>query len=511
MTKKLLQPIDRVAIALVLFLSLVMGLLVGGTKACGKDCFLFTGARVRDFNWEGEKIGAENTAFILSFDRPMDQASVENNLVIEPPLAGKISWAGRRLAYTLETPAPYGTEYKVTLRGAREQFLGQDKPGNLMRPFVGQFSTRDRVFAYIGGEGEEKDRLILYNWTKHKSTILTPPDLIVIDFQPYPQGDHEVARVGDRILFSAIERQEGNQSLQENKLYTVETGLSHNSTKSISNFSQTHKIEQILDNQVYQNLKFQISQNGKIIVVQRVHRQNPGEFGLWIIEENKEPQPLNNSPGGDFLLAPDSQTLAIAQGEGIAILPLEQEAKPLDFLPKFGRVVSFSRDGRGAAMVNFNTDNPDLRYTRSLYFVNNQNVQQKLLDTNGSIIDCEFNPTATHLYCLLTQLLEGEEYQELPYLAEIELKTAKVLPLFTLPNYQDIQISMASDGLGLLFDQVTTTEASNIEDVPRTNSGEVITSGSIWLLIPPSVTSTNSGKPQLEQLPLAGFRPQWLP
>ncbi len=50
----------------------------------------------------------QNISDVLTFDRPMDHASVEKNLVIDPPLPGKLSWAGRRLAYTLTSPIPYG-------------------------------------------------------------------------------------------------------------------------------------------------------------------------------------------------------------------------------------------------------------------------------------------------------------------------------------------------------------------------------------------------------------------
>ena len=95
-----------------------------------------------------------------------------------------------------------------------------------------------------------------------------------------------------------------------------------------------------------------------------------------MLKDQGKPQPLNVR-GGEFLITPDSQTLAIAKGEGIALLPLKPGANPLDFLPKFGRVLSFSRDGRAAAMVNYNTDNAKLKYTRSLFYVNNQGIQKE--------------------------------------------------------------------------------------------------------------------------------------
>jgi dipeptidyl aminopeptidase/acylaminoacyl peptidase len=490
---KVLQPIDRVAIALILLLSLVIGLLVGGSQVCGTNCFFHSGPRVSDFTWQNRQIGAEDTAFILTFDRPMNEASVEQNLSIDPSLPGKISWAGNKIAYTLTAPAPYGTNYELELEGAKEQ-IGQQQ-GQTIEPFIGRFSSRDRAFAYIGVQGEERGRLIFYNWTKDKKKILTPAALVVMDFEFYPKGE--------KILFSAARNENEGQGLPDNQLYSVTTELSSNTS---------NKVNLIVDSKDYYNLQFDLSQNGEIIVVQRVSKKDPGDFGLWMIRDSKRPQPLNNPPGGDFLIAPDSKTLAMAQGEGIALMPLEPDAQPIDFLPKFGTIVNFSRDGRSAVMVNFNTDNPKLRYIKSLYLVNNQGLQKKLLDTDGSILDCQFDPNATTLYCLLTKLLEGEEYQEQPYLASIDLKTNKLTPILAFPKYQNITMSLASDGLGVLFDQVVAAGTSTKEDdFLRTDSGEAIARSNLWLTIPPSVTPSESSKADLEKLPLLGFHPQWSP
>jgi hypothetical protein len=498
--KGLLQPIDKIAIALMVTFSLAIWLLVWGGNACDTNCLFHTGPKVSNFSWQNKQIGREDRAFLLTFDRPMARSEIEANLTIEPPLSGKISWSGRRLAYTLDAPVPYGETYQVSLAGAREKFAGNQQLGNLMRPFVSKFHSRDRAFAYIGTQGPEKGRLILYNWTQQEKKILTPPNLTVFEFEPYPQGD--------RLLFSAADKQSGSDAIRSLKLYTVTTGLDRdNSEESIP------QIKLLLDNQKYQNNKFDLSADGKKIVVQRIHRHNSEDFGLWLLQENSRPQPLNNGAVGDFLLAPDSQTLAVAQGEGIALLPLQPEAEPLDFLPKFGRVVTFSADGSAAAMINYNTDNPDLRYTRSLFYVNNQGKQKELVNTDGSILDCQFNPTATHLYCLLTKLQKGKEYREKPYLAEINLETSVLTPLFALPQYQDNQISMAPDGLGVLFDQLLTTKPSqeNNSSLPTTNSGETIIDSRLWLLIPAFSQLSDSQVHQVEQLPLIGFHPQWLP
>ncbi|BAU67323.1 hypothetical protein STA3757_47340 [Stanieria sp. NIES-3757] len=487
------SSIDKIAIAIILTLSLVIGGLLWSEAACETGCLFHTGPKVSHFTWENKPIGREERAFLLTFNRPMDRSSVEANLRIQPPLPGKFSWSGLRLAYTLDNPAPYGENYLISLKGAQERFPGSEQLGELIQPFKSEFYSRDRAFAYLGSQEEERGRLVLYNWTQKTKTILTPPELTVFEFEPYPQGD--------LILFSAAKRDLGMDAVNHLQLYTV-------STEVIAN--QTPELKLILDHQGYQNQKFDLSQDGKIIVVQRINRKDPTDFGLWLIKERQKPEPLQNSSGGDFLIAPDSQTLAVAQGEGIALLPLQPDAEPLDFLPKFGRVVSFAPDGTAAAMVNYNTDNPKLKYTRSLFYVNNQGIQKELLNTKGSILDCQFNPNVTHLYCLLTELKQDTEYKEQPYLAEINLKTNQINPLLALPEYQDSQISMAPDGLGVLFDQILTTESGDGASLPATSSGETIVNSRLWLLLPPT-ESTEDSSHQLEELPLIGFHPQWLP
>ena len=78
---------------------------------------------------------------------------------------------------------------------------------------------------------------------------------------------------------------------------------------------------------------------------------------------------------------------------------------------------------------------------------------------------------------MLTQLLNGEEYTERPYIALIDLETGKQKPLVLLPNQQDVQMSLSPDGLALLFDQVVTATTfydPSQSNVPRTDDGEAI-------------------------------------
>ncbi|MEH2155790.1 Ig-like domain-containing protein [Nostoc sp.] len=496
-SKTFIQPLDRIAIALMLLLSVLIGLIILQGDVVT--------ARVREFTWQNQQIGAEDNSFTLTFSRPMEVKSVEDNLKIEPPLAGKFSWAGRRMVYTLVTPAPYGTNYKVQLQGAKDKFAQQEGKNRVIQPFTGSFRTRDRVILYIGTDQEEQGRLVLYNLTQEQKRVLTPKDLVVIDFESFPDGE--------KILFSA--RAANNPELLSAQLYTVTTGVS---SKSGQKAESGGKIDLTLDSKDYQNLKFDLSPDGQTIVIQRGNKTNPGDFGLWFMPaisdasaEKPTPKRLQSQPGGDFMITPDSKAVAVAQGQGAAILPLQSDAnKPLDFLPQFGLVQAFSKDGSQAAMVKFNTD-----YTRDLFLVTNQGVQKQLLKTTGSIVGCQFDIASPTLYCLLTQLVSKEQYIEQPYVVAIDLKTGQQKPLLVLPPAQrNVQMSLSADGLGLLFDQVvpqTNTTASLPTNTLKTDDGDTIATSSLWLmpLLPIADATTVEIRP--EQLPLAGFHPRWLP
>jgi Tol biopolymer transport system component len=409
------------------------------------------------------------------------------------------------MVYTLLTPAPYGTNYQVKLEKGQDKYSQAEGKNRVMQPFTGSFSTRNRVILYIGSAPEIQGQLVLYNLTQEHKKVLTPKDLIVMDFEPFPNGE--------KILFSA--RSAKNPDLLSAQLYTVSTGISSQIGTEIA---AAGKVDLILDNKEYQNLKFDLSADGKIIVIQRGKRDNPGDFALWYLStsndnsaEKPTPKRLQGQPGGDFLITPDSKAVAVSQGQGTAIVSLDGDSnKPLDFLPQFGLVQAFSKDGSQAAMVKFNTD-----YTRDLFLVTNQGVQKQLLKTTGSILSCQFDSASPSLYCLVTQLISKEQYIEQPYLVSIDLKTGKQKPLLLLPPAQrNVQTSLAPDGLGFLFDQVVPI-ANNTTPLPantlKTDDGEPIASSSLWLMpMLPIADNTNIDiKP--EQLPLMGFHPHWLP
>ncbi|PZU94267.1 MAG: hypothetical protein DCF32_22945 [Leptolyngbya sp.] len=472
------QPLDRLAMTIIAGLSLALGLLIlSGDHAT---------ARVRDFTWQDRQVGAEDQAFLLTFSRPMDVASVEQNLPLDPPLPGKVSWAGRRMAYTLTEPLPYGESFSVSLAQARDRYAATAKSSSRFEPFQSQFETRPRAFLYIGAEGDEANRLVLADLSRQERTILTPKNLSVMAFEPYP--------LGDRVLFSASDTSQAG-SLLNQQIYTVTTGLTPRppidfaaprpllwqqlwpQKKAVPSGETTL----VLDNSTYQNLKFDLSADGQTIVVQRVNQQNPADFGPWVVRQGAAPQPIETEPGGDFLIAPDNQSLLLLQGQGTAIIDLGSEkargpSQPLDFLPNYGRVLDLSADGSAAAMVNFNQDDPEKRFTESLFLVTNQGREEELLQVSGAIVDAQFDPARQVLYVLASELVEAppapdalqseDAYAEQPLLLAITLDNGQASPLLRLPQQQRIHMSVAPDGRSLLLDLAGPTTAEDAIGAP---------------------------------------------
>lgn len=507
-----IQPLDQLAITVMVVLSLaIVGLLWGGHQSQPK---------VREFSWQSQVIGADDTAFVLTFNRPMDHASVEENLQIGPPLTGKFSWSGRRMFYTLNTPAPYGSQYQIALQNAREQYTGSTAKGDRIAPFTGQFRTRDRTFVYIGVQGEEDGRLILYNLTRQQKKFLTPNYLVVQSYTIDPTGT-TVSFLGSDRALSPEEQLYGLKLYQSPIDQAVAPPISASATPTPSEenaLGMPLLPNEILSNRDYINQKFQLSPDGQFLVVQRVSRKDPSDVGLWRVTPGLPPERLKIEAGGEFQITADSKSLAISQGEGVTLLPLQASARPkasedTQFLAKFAKVLDFSRDGRYAAAIKFNSST----YTRSLYILDSQQGEKEYFRTKGSILQAQFDPTGRYLYCLITELIPGKVYREQPYFGAVDVKTEKFQPLLLLPEQREMTVSLAPDGLALLFDQLllvspnTLSQSVNSNTAKRLVDGQLVQSSYQWLLPlnPLEAGGVKALDPQ--RLPLLGLQPRWLP
>jgi hypothetical protein len=502
------STLDRLALTLMAVLLLVTLLVMAiGDKSA---------PYVREFSWQNQEIGADDTAFTLNFSRSMQRSQVESQLYatrlptaqnrserlpISQMLPGKVSWAGKKMLYTLETPVPYGNRYQLELQGVSAANRNGQSIGRLMNPFASKFTVRERIFAFIAATGVNQGRLVLNQFGKSPEVVLTPANLVVTDFRFLPKG------MG--IIYTAIPATDQVANvplLASQQIYRVVIGGGQSSNQD----SQL-----VLDSQEYQNIKFELAPDGKNIVVQRINRRNSKDAGIWSLSLEPGAAPQKISEGGDFLITPDSAAIAVAEGQGVAITPLTPAVQPWDFLPKFGMVLSFARDGQAAAMVKFNND-----YTRALFLVTNQGTQKELVKIRGDFKNAQFSPDGKTLYCITEeQAVSADPESETaetngipqPYLIAIDTTTAQAVPLLQLPPQPGIILSLSPDGRALLFDQVVTAPKVAGAKMLSTPDGQAIQQGLIWLMPLPRSIAGFPAKIQPEQLPVAGFFPQWAP
>ncbi len=474
---KILKPLDRVALLSILFLTVLIGLLLWGGD--------HTHPRVREFSWKNQQVGINDVAFVLTFNRPMNWESVAANLSIQPPLPGKLSWSGRRLAYTLTEPVPYGQTFKLELDQAVAAQAGQAQP-SIMQPFRHQFHSRDLAFAYLGIAGSENGRLALKNLTQKTQQVLTPPNLTVLNFK--------VNSSHDRILFMAIDRTDPKQTIFEAKLYAT-------------SLKQPGKPQLLLDNAAAQILKFDVTPNGETTVVQRYGRKENRTISLSILaDDGSVREVINNNVDGDFVITPDGQTVAVSQNQGVGIVPLGPDVTlPTDkFLPHFHHALGFARDGTAALMVKENTD-----ATQSLFWVPNQGDEQNLLTTTGYLFDAQLDPISQTVYCLYSEFNPDADFRSDLQLSAISLKTGHQQEMKTFPGQATGHLSLAPDYSGLLYEELSVTDQPH-SSVVKNVVGQTITESKLWLL--PLTAEAKSPKPMIKfRIVASGLQPAWIP
>jgi hypothetical protein len=483
------SPLDRAALTLMaLLLILTVALLAIGDRSK---------PYVREFNWQGQQIGAEDTALSLGFSRLMERQQIERHLLvavgkntlgpIKEVLPGKISWSGKKLFYTLDRPAPYGNSYRLSLQAGTAADLKGRSVGRTLQPFRGSFNSRPLRLAFISTAAAHRGQLMVGKFGDPPQAV-SPVGLAVREFRWLPD---------DRgLIFAAV----GPDASKGPQIYRWENG----------------QTQMILDNSTYQNVKFDLTADGQTLVVQRVSRTNSQDFGIWVIDGARGGQGRRISQGGSFMVTPDGEAVVVAEGQGVAVKSLgDGSERPIDFLPKFGRVLGFARNGTAAAMEKYNDD-----YTRSLFWVTNQGQQKELIKIQGEFQGVQFTPNGKVLYAVVATATQGqqdpepsvaaEQYSNKPFLVAIDLATAKTWPLLELQAQQGIAISLSPDGRALILDQ-TETGAPIAGQVRLTAAdGQDIRSATLWLLpIPNTLGDRAQIKP--ESLSLEGFDPRWAP
>ena len=430
----------------------------------------FSPPGVQEFSWQQRKVGAWERQMSLTFNRVMDQTSVEQNLRVEPELPYRQIWVGRRLVLTFPQPVPYGRTYQLHLSGAQDQ-QGRQMPGE----FTGAFRTPDRQFLTIGVGGETAGQLLLVNLEVNREIPLTPPGRKIT--QIYPTRDQEtVYYLGTK------------DTIQNQDLYQL----------SLS--SQTSTL--LLDHQHYQNLRLQVSPSGEVVIVERIDPQDPTGTQLWLRRGSSgsfQRLDLDTQLAGDFLITPDDRGLLMSQGQGVSVLSLEKDEESESFLARFGQALDIKADGSEAAMVKFNPD-----YSRSLWIVSNTGDSQEILSTEGSYLGGEFAPADPVFYALVTER-DPEDFTESPQLLALNWETGERRTLIRAPFPTELDFSLSPDGRSLVYSVLQPSQGVPDPRAPIGPTGQSIADGQLWWL------DLQQADALAEPLEIAGAGVTWVP
>jgi hypothetical protein len=506
-----LSQLDRAALTLMgILMALTVILLAVGDRSA---------PYVREFSWANRPIGAEDNSFAIRFSRSMDRPKVEAKIQIKSDpsnpqsqfqpisqvMPGKISWSGKKMLYTLNSPVPYGKSYELRVQDVTAASNDGKPIGKEITPFVQAFNTREKMFGYIGTEGADLGRLMIQRFPQTLASknpqklpapvAITPLEYLVKDFRFTPGGEG--------VFFSALLASNSKELLARQKIYRT----------SIQNLGQSlgqnPEPKLVLDSNEYQNIRFELSNDGKILVVHRVGVKNPSDFGIWVIDAQQGTTLQRISQGGKFKITPDSASIAVSEGQGVALKPLVPGTDSTEFMAKYGQLLSFSPNGVAAALEKYNDDS-----SRDLFLVTNQGLEKKLLNVKGEIQAAQFAADGRTLYTITAEFPQGiseeenladtSKYSAQPYLRSIDLTTFKSESLAKLPQQQDTTLSLSPDGQSLLLDQVLTGNATSQKILTATD-GQSIERGMLWML--------NLAQPQAkpELLPIAGYYPRWAP
>lgn len=427
------QPIDRWVVLISLLCTLILGILLIARYV--------TPPQVREFNWQQQRVAAQDRRLVLRFNRLMDADSIAQHLRIDPPLTGIGRTIGQRWIFSLSQPAQYGQAYRLFLDQA------EDAQGDPMTtPFVGEFRTPDRQILTVGLEGEERGRLVLVNLEIGSRTPLTPAGLRVTQFEPQ----------GSQVYLFATD-----STPQAQDLYRLDLN------------NQT--FERLLEHEGYQNLRLHVVPTGSLAVVERF--RVGGGVEIWVSRNRRfQPLALDNLFAGDFIITPDETSLLMAQGQGISVVPLAPNVPTETFLAQYGQALSIRSDGTQAAMVQFNPD-----FSRSIWVVSHLGNEVEVISVEGSVLSGAFSTADTVLYLLATDL-DPDTLNESPVLLALNWRTGQQIPLVEVPFPAELDFAISPDGRTLVYSIMQPSTGIPQANSPISITGQSIAAAQLWAL-----------------------------
>lgn len=355
---------------LVIFTILVIAILVAGDR---------TYPKVSQINLAETNLPVATTQMILSFNREVDRNSVEESLTTEPPLQGRFSWIGRKMAYTFDEPLNYNQSIKISLKNA------VDAKEDAIRNFEFNTTVEPKKFFYLDTDGPNS-RLALVNLSSSEKTYLTPENLIVLEYKYIPAAS--------RVYFFATD------TASLDPTYFI-TDLKQLYFVDLNNLN----IRLLADSKDYVNFEFDVSPDGKRLALTRSKITNnqtlsPRKLYLSSAHRSRFRTFWNkNIASGEIIFSPSSDAILGFNADlGYLLVPIETK---LEQIVEFGwlehlRAYGFNNQGSKLA---FSTSNSIEGETNFITIFSRGNIRdQYFLESNTDFIEqVRFIPNSSKL------------------------------------------------------------------------------------------------------------------
>jgi Tol biopolymer transport system component len=151
---------------------------------------------------DGQEAVSITVPLRLTFSQPMDIASVQDRLQIEPEVAGRFVWRENELTYQPESALAPATRYTVTLQAGATSHTGRQ----LNKDYVWHFETRQPQLLYLGRPYPDATARQLFAAPLDG----TPPRQL--SEAPAGVWDYAVHPLGQEIVYSVL-REDGGSDL----------------------------------------------------------------------------------------------------------------------------------------------------------------------------------------------------------------------------------------------------------------------------------------------------------
>lgn len=390
---------------------------------------------------------AEQRYIKIDFNRLMDRKSVEDNFKLQPAVAGKFSWSGKSVIYSLDESLSYGQTYFLEIAdGAKSQ-----DGTNLAEKYERTLPIDGLKMAFIPRTGVNEGKIVLADW---EGKII----------ETFTDGNYQI----EQFELSSDQKKIyllGGPTIDHSELFVIDI--------------ETKQIKQLTDDKKYLNKNFILSDDGKSIALGRVEISPTGDYLSrievwtantedWQFQKFKEGAAqgvdVAFSPGGVYLLYRNAEAnfelskTVLKPGEQDEALFIGEFSFNFGFHPFLPKIAFTQYDQQDVFSLN-----------NSLILFSGDGDKKTIDFPKGVVRDFVFSPNGKFAIVLFSgeedNLTSGDSLSEtrIFHLYRYDFADGKITKLTDDDNYSESGPQLALDSRYVIFERVFAT-AENLVD-----------------------------------------------